>query len=88
MTSRLPYCTAAESRDILAHSEDMSIQLDEQLKFFHLVEQLKFFHLIFYRPYYVDMFKAVLFEHPSYISQRVTISRSEIRRFKNRYPEK
>ena len=79
MTSRLPYCTAAASRDILAHSEDMSIQLDEQLKFFHLV---------FYRPYYVDMFKAVLFEHPSYISQRVTISRSEIRRFKNRYPEK
>lgn len=48
MTSRLPYCTAAASRDILAHSDGVSIQLDEQLKFFRLV---------LYRPYYVDMFK-------------------------------
>jgi len=79
MTSRLPYCIVATSRDILAHSDDVSIHLDEQLKFFHLV---------LYQPYYCVMFKAVLLEHPSYISQRVTILKSEMRRFKNYYPEK
>ena len=36
MTSQLPYCIVATSRDILAHSDDVSIPLDEQLKFFHL----------------------------------------------------